>query len=166
MESNKDEALKCLAIAQKYYNAGNFASAQKFCQKSINLFSTPEATKLLNSITSDISSTSPSSPDGASKPRASAASGVEEHTSTSEARHRHTSNATPRNGDGAGVQEKKKRECTAEQRSVVKRVRACKITDYYEILSVKKDCEEAEIKKAYRKVCYCDIPLYDLLKYR
>jgi DnaJ family protein B protein 12 len=45
-----------------------------------------------------------------------------------------------------------KREFTAEQLKVVKRVKACKTTEYYEILSVKKDCEEAEIKKAYRKL--------------
>jgi DnaJ family protein B protein 12 len=45
-----------------------------------------------------------------------------------------------------------KREFTAEQLKVVKRVKACKVTEYYEILSVNKDCEEAEIKKAYRKV--------------
>jgi DnaJ family protein B protein 12 len=45
-----------------------------------------------------------------------------------------------------------KREFTAEQLKVVKRVKACKVTEYYEILSVNKDCEEAEIKKAYRKL--------------
>ena len=47
MESNKDEALKCLAIAQKHRNAGNYASAKRFCQKSLSLFSTAEAVKLL-----------------------------------------------------------------------------------------------------------------------
>ena len=46
-----------------------------------------------------------------------------------------------------------KRDYTPEQEAVVKRVRSCKITEYYEILSVKKECEEAEVKKAYRKVC-------------
>jgi DnaJ family protein B protein 12 len=45
-----------------------------------------------------------------------------------------------------------KRDYTPEQRDIVKRVRSCKVTDYYEILSVKKDCEEVEVKKAYRKV--------------
>jgi len=34
----------------------------------------------------------------------------------------------------------------------VKRVRSCKATDYYEILAVKRDCEDGEIKKAYRKL--------------
>lgn len=45
-----------------------------------------------------------------------------------------------------------KREYTAEMVAVVKRVRGCKVTEYYEILSIKKDCEENDIKKAYRKV--------------
>jgi DnaJ homolog subfamily B member 12 len=156
MESNKDEALRCLAIAQKHLSAGNTMSAQKFCQKSINLFSTPEAAKLLSIIESDISSPSASSSDGTSSQGASTASGAEAHASASETRRRHTSSAAPANGSvgGTGAAEKK-REYTAEQHAVVKRVRACKITDYYEILSVKKDCEEVEIKKAYRKVgCY------------
>ena len=46
MESNKDEALKCLSIAQKHRNAGNYPSARRFCQKSVTLFSTAEAVKL------------------------------------------------------------------------------------------------------------------------
>jgi DnaJ family protein B protein 12 len=48
-----------------------------------------------------------------------------------------------------------KREYTPEQHAVVKRVRACKVTAYYEILEVKKECNEGDIKKAYRKVCAC-----------
>ncbi|KAF6761611.1 endoplasmic reticulum protein [Ephemerocybe angulata] len=51
-------------------------------------------------------------------------------------------------GGAGGAQ----REYTPEQHAVVKRVRACKVTEYYEILSVKKDCEEVDIKKAYRKL--------------
>jgi len=47
---------------------------------------------------------------------------------------------------------KEKREYTAENLAVVKRVRLCKVTEYYEILEVKKDCDEADVKKAYRKL--------------
>jgi hypothetical protein len=35
MESNRDEALRCLAIAQKHRDAKNYPSARKFAQKSI-----------------------------------------------------------------------------------------------------------------------------------
>ncbi|KAG5219888.1 J domain-containing protein [Salix suchowensis] len=78
------------------------------------------------------------------------------HPSASGARHRHTaapsSSGSSKSNGTAGGMNGDKRDYTPEQHSVVKRVRACKVTEYYEILDLKKDCEEAEIKKAYRKV--------------
>jgi preprotein translocase subunit Sec63 len=44
---------------------------------------------------------------------------------------------------------------------VVKRVRACKVTEYYEILAVKRECDEADVKKAYRKVSHSFMCYYD-----
>jgi DnaJ homolog subfamily B member 12 len=143
MEGNRDEALRCLAIAQRHKDAGNYPSARKFCQKSINLFSTPEALKLLASINSGEKSAEPSS--------STFASAAETHPSASGAKHRHTTSSATGNGTPGGIGGEK-RDYTPEQRNVVKRVRACKVTEYYEILSVKKECEEAEVKKAYRKV--------------
>ncbi|KAG1725725.1 hypothetical protein EDB19DRAFT_1754156 [Suillus lakei] len=153
MEGNKDEAIKCLSIAQKYKDAGNLPSARKFCQKSINLFSTPEAAKLLESIVAAEASGSSSSSAGAGPSTSNgnaqaSSSSTETHPSASGAKHRNTGSA---NGTAGGMGGEK-REFTAEQLKVVKRVKACKVTEYYEILSVKKDCEEAEIKKAYRKL--------------
>lgn len=152
MESNKDEAIRCLSIAQRHRDAGNLPSARKFCQKSINLFSTPEAQKLLDSIDSAASSSSSGSTSGANSNEKgqSFTSSTETHPSAAGAKHRHTA-STPANGT-AGGSGGEKREYTPEQHAVVKRVRACKITEYYEILSVKRDCEETEVKKAYRKV--------------
>jgi DnaJ family protein B protein 12 len=65
------------------------------------------------------------------------------------ATHRHAGTTGTGTPGGIGGE---KRDYTPEQRDVVKRVRSCKVTDYYDILSVKKDCEEVEVKKAYRKV--------------
>ena len=169
MESNKDEALKCLSIAQKHLNARNLPSARRFCQKSLNLFSTPEGAKLLDIIESEIdssasssSASSDSTSAGASSTGPSAGStftsSTETHPSASGARHRpghgtsaSTSDTKP--SSSKSTNEPKKRDYTPEQAAVVKRIRSCKVTEYYEIMSLKRDCEEVEVKKAYRKVC-------------
>ncbi|KAF8549421.1 DnaJ-domain-containing protein [Imleria badia] len=154
MESNKDEALKCLRIAQKHRDAGNFPSARKFCQKSLTLFATPEAELLKQSIESAAAaaagSAGPSSSTGTSNGNATSASSssTETHPSAAGAKRRGDAKAQ----GTAGGMNGEKREYTAEQVNVVKRVRACKAADYYEILGVKKECEEADIKKAYRKL--------------
>ena len=148
MEGNKDEAVRCLAIAQKHYNADNIPSARKFCLKSIALYETPEATRLLATINKAAASSSSSA--GGGDASASAGSQTEEHPSAAGLKHRQQPKPT---GNGtAGGMGGEKREYTQDQLSIVKRVRSCKVTQYYEILAVKKECEDAEIKKAYRKV--------------
>ncbi|KAF8630170.1 hypothetical protein AX15_003115 [Amanita polypyramis BW_CC] len=143
MESNRDEALRCVSIAQKHFDAGNFPSARKFCQKSISLFETSQALALLASI----NAMPESSGSGAAK-----ASATEEHPSASGTKHRSAKSTTSLpNGTPGGINGEK-REYTPEQYATVKRVRACKVTEYYEILGLKRDCEEADIKKAYRKL--------------
>jgi DnaJ family protein B protein 12 len=151
MESNRDEALRCLHISQKHRVAGNLPSARKFVQKSLALFSTPEAVKLLELI--DSSSSSSASSAGSSSSSTSSTtnptsftSATETHTSASGAKHRNAPSAAE------SASKKEKREYTAENLAVVKRVRACKVTEYYEILEVKRECDEADVKKAYRKV--------------
>ncbi|KIL69283.1 hypothetical protein M378DRAFT_184467 [Amanita muscaria Koide BX008] len=143
MESNKDEALRCFAIAQKHFDAGNIPSARKFCQKSISLFETSQALKLLTSINA--------TPEPSSSSTAQA-SATEAHPSASGTKQRsQRSTASTANGTASGINGEK-RDYTPEQHATVKRVRACKVTEYYEILGLKKDCEEADIKKAYRKL--------------
>jgi DnaJ family protein B protein 12 len=34
----------------------------------------------------------------------------------------------------------------------VKRVRSCGVTEYYEVLAIAREADDAEVKKAYRKV--------------
>ncbi|KIM44706.1 hypothetical protein M413DRAFT_442662 [Hebeloma cylindrosporum] len=149
MDGNKDEAVRCLAIAQKHFDANNLPSARKFCLKSIALFETPQATKLLASINRAAASSSRNE-NGENSPSVSN-SQTEEHPSAAGMKHRHAQAKSSGNGTAGGMGGEK-REYTPEQESVVKRVRRCKVTEYYEILSVKKECEEAEIKKAYRKL--------------
>jgi DnaJ family protein B protein 12 len=144
MEGNKDEALRCLSIAQRHFDAGNLPLARKFCLKSITLFEVPQATKLLTSINKAESSSSSQSKDSGS----SSNSQTEEHPSAAGIKNRRPQSNT--NGTAGGIGGEK-RDVTPEQRAVVQRVRSCKSSAYYEILGVKKDCDDAEIKKAYRK---------------
>ena len=141
MEGNKDEALRCLAIAQKHFDGSNLLLARKFCLKSITLFEVPQATKLLASINKVETSSQ-------TKGGSSSNSQTEEHPSASGIKNRHSQSNTNGTAGGMGGE---KRDVTPEQRAVVQRVRSCKQSAYYEILDVKKDCEDAEIKKAYRK---------------
>lgn len=160
MESNKDEALRCFAIAEKYFSADNLTAARKFCAKSISLFGTPQAEKLLVRINAADAnpSTSSSTSGGSASSSASSSTGpsttssaTEEHPSAAGMKHRHHSQKAA-SSTGTANGSAKQRDYTPEQHAVVKRVRGCKVTEYYEILAVKKDCEEADIKKAYRKV--------------
>ena len=63
-----------------------------------------------------------------------------------------------------GKGKEKAREYTPEQAAVVKRIRKCKVTEYYEILGLKKDSDENDVKKAYRKVRLGAVPDVDGLR--
>lgn len=157
MESNRDEALKCLSIAQRHRDAGNLPSARRFCLKSKGLFPTPEADKLLASIDSlDGDSAGPSTA-GSSTGQSTFSSGTETHTSGSNARRRPRSSSKPSEPKSSTTGSSEKREYTAAHKAVVDRVKACSHTAYYEILALSKDCDEAAVKKAYRKVRNYDI---------
>ncbi|KZT39389.1 DnaJ-domain-containing protein [Sistotremastrum suecicum HHB10207 ss-3] len=150
MAANRDDAIKCISVSQKHFNAGNLPSARKFAEKSIALYPTPEAKELLKIIEAQEASgpsTSTASTNGNAE---SSASGTKVHETTSGVRNRTAKSSDTANGSSSTTSEK--REYTPEMLAVVKRVQKCKITEYYEILSLSKDCEEADIKKAYRKI--------------
>lgn len=141
MEVNKDEAIRCLDISLKHLNAGNIPSARKFCVKSISLFETPQGRKLLERIDDMVSSSSTKN-------------GAERKNYPNSPAEEGTSSASKVNGTAGGMGGDK-REYTQEQAAVVKRVRSCKATAYYEILAVQEGCDDSDVKKAYRKVRFC-----------
>ncbi|KZW00050.1 DnaJ-domain-containing protein [Exidia glandulosa HHB12029] len=142
MESNREEAQRCLDIARRHLDSGNLTAAHKFCAKSISLYDSPAAQRLLDDIT-HARANAPSSSASAS------ASATETHPSASGIHHR---SAPKDKTAGADKEDSAKREYTPAQKELVRRVRACKVTEYYEILSLKKDCDEADVKKAYKKL--------------
>ncbi|KAG1766632.1 hypothetical protein EV702DRAFT_1189502 [Suillus placidus] len=122
MEGNKDEAIKCLSIAQKYKDAGNLPSARKFCQKSItcsprlrlqSFLSLSRPRRHLDRLPRQLGQC-PSTPNGNA------------HASSSSTETHH-----PLLWPSIG---------------------ACKVTEYYEILSVKKDCGGGRDKEGIQKL--------------
>ncbi|KAG9018375.1 hypothetical protein FRB93_000078 [Tulasnella sp. JGI-2019a] len=148
MEVNKDEAQRCLQISRTHMESGNLASAIKFAKKSVALYSTPAAMALVDQLNKaqeqQASSSSAGSSSEFSNGSTAKASGAEPHATASTTTHRHT--------NGSAKAEAPKREYTPDQAQVVKRVRTCKITAYYNILGLEKGCEENDVKKAYRKL--------------
>ncbi|KAI7887675.1 uncharacterized protein EV154DRAFT_520392 [Mucor mucedo] len=123
MESNKDEALKCLSIAKNSLALGDYSKALRFTEKSIRLFPTSQGEQLLLIVQKQ-----------STMPRKAPASAPAK-TQTKKA-------AAPE-----PVQERK---YTVEQQRAVKTMLAYG-RDYYKILSVDKSATDNEIKKAYRK---------------
>ncbi|KAL9556787.1 hypothetical protein MBANPS3_001685 [Mucor bainieri] len=128
MESNKDEALKCLSIAKSSLEKGDYAKALRFTEKSIRLFPTAQGEQLLSLVKKKSSEPNKSSYTTSSTNAPSASS--RQKSSTPEP-----------------VQERK---YTAEQVKAVKTILACG-RDYYKVLSVERTATDVQIKKAYRK---------------
>lgn len=130
MESNKDEALKCLTIAKNALSTGDYAKALRFTEKSIRLFPTTQGEQLL----SIVQKQSAEPPKKTSSPT---------HSTSSSTSTQRRQTAEPPVSD---------RKYTTEQVRAVKTILACG-KDYYKVLSVERSASDAQIKKAYRKVC-------------
>ncbi|BEJ13726.1 hypothetical protein CspHIS471_0309000 [Cutaneotrichosporon sp. HIS471] len=154
MEGNKEEALRCLGIAQRHRAASNHAAALRFARKSVSLYSTPQGEKMVLLIQQDISvSGTASGTDSASEAKSpptsgattptpqAKSSGVEEHVTT--ARQRATASS---------AEKKPEVKYTVKQIEVVARVKRCRHYAYYEILAVEKTCTENDVKRAYKKL--------------
>jgi len=151
--ANRDEAIKCISISQRHLNANNFPSARRFAEKSLSLYPTPEAKQLLELITSRESDPIPEPP--LSSGTAASASGAEAHPTQETTHHRHSTRpqaSSSKAANGSASSSEKQREYTPEMAAVVKRIRKCKPTEYYEILGLTKSCEENDVKRAYKKL--------------
>jgi DnaJ family protein B protein 12 len=137
---NSEAAEQALDIAKRHYNSDNLASAIRFTRKSIALAPSAEATAFLVRLEK--------------AEKAAQSSGTSSATKTSS--DSSSSRPTPRASTSrAAPPPEEKREYTPAQAALVKRVKACKVTEYYEILALEKGCSDAEVKKAYRKVSNC-----------
>ncbi|XP_069548801.1 dnaJ homolog subfamily B member 12a [Brachyistius frenatus] len=133
MDSNKDEAERCIKIALNAVGNNQPDKARKFLEKAERLFPTDQAKNILESLAQN-----GKPPDENGGPL---------HGDGPTFRHR---------GDGAeahvapqGASESAK-SFTAEQLEAVRKIKSCK--DYYQILGVEKSASEEDLKKAYRKL--------------
>ncbi|XP_068087826.1 dnaJ homolog subfamily B member 14 [Hyperolius riggenbachi] len=128
MESNRDEANRCLLIAKRALLVGDRGKARKFLAKAEKLYPNNEARELLAKLEKDDGATS-------NGPQAAKASNTEHHKQNAE-----KENVA---GDVAKTY-------TKEQMEGVSRIKSCKT--YYEVLGVSNDAGDEDLKKAYRKL--------------
>jgi len=128
MESNRDEADKCLELALKYIKQGNKIKAEKFVRKAEKLFPSRKIQEILNLVH---------------------AMGEDEEESRGGSSHQRNGHHSP-SQDNNEEASTSSANFTQDQVEAVKRIRKCK--NYYEILGVNKDSSESELKKAYRKL--------------
>ncbi|KAK5584464.1 hypothetical protein RB653_006075 [Dictyostelium firmibasis] len=133
MESNKEESIRCIEIAVRKYNEGNLESCIKFLNKSISLYPNDRAKELLATYTSTTTTSSTSTQ-----------TSTDGHGGTS------TKTTTTKTTTSETINESIKPKYTVEQVAAVKRIKACK--SFYDVLEIKKDANEIDIKKAYRKI--------------
>ncbi|OAD59381.1 DnaJ like protein subfamily B member 12 [Eufriesea mexicana] len=124
MDSNKDEAERCMELAELYLREKKYEEAEKFVRKAQKLYPTKEAEDVLAKV-----------------------------IMMSKQNQKSESEPTVRKRQAAPKESIYTQACsdyTKEQLEHVKRIKKCK--DYYEILGVSKDATDSEIKKTYKKL--------------
>lgn len=135
MDVNRDEAERCLELAERALREARPAAAEKYARKAQRLW-TGASGKAADLIAAAATATSAGPPKGntPSPPPEGA-----------EARRRRAS--SPRTEDSS---QPSVAEYTPTQLEAVRQVEKCK--DYYEVLGVTKEATDSDIKKAYKKL--------------
>lgn len=133
MDSNKDEANRCIEIGLTALRLGNPEKAAKMFEKAQRLFPCTRAEQLLKEVHSR-----------QEKPHSNSGQDPSNSDDSGQTRRRRPQEST---SEGPSNEAKP---YTEDQLTVVKKVLKCK--DFYEVLAVAKDSTDAQIKKAYKKL--------------
>ena len=163
LEANKDEAFNCLDRAREYLSQNERDKAIKFIQKSLRLYPTPQAQKLLDSIQNNDNNDGHSNNDNNN---GSSSNNNNNNNNNRRHQHHHNNNSTaappphtsqPHTSQPQPSQQSSSttttKSYTEEQLIEVKG--KLKIKNYYELLEIEKTATDEHIKKAFRKVINC-----------
>jgi len=152
MESNREEAQRCLLLAQNSLRVeGDLEKAKRLARKSIRLYPSKQAQDLLDVLDAETrhqqqqhsQSNGQDSHDGDEGSRQQNGNAGGSPSGEDGPRHRRNAQTDTSSSASTG-------QYTSEQLEAVKRVRKCQ--DYYEILGVSKQATDSELKKSYRKM--------------
>jgi len=129
--AEEENARKCIEIARKYRST-DIDKAIRFLEKSIAIYRTEEAVRLLAEYERE-----------KQKPQQSSQRSSTGHTST-------TSNAKASTNPSTNASNNSKQPFTEEQRQIAVKIK--KLKSHYEVLGVPKSATERDIKLAYRKL--------------
>lgn len=137
-EANRDEAEKCLNLSRRFLQEQEYGLALKYAEKSHRLYSTTESLLLMEKIQTSraaVGGDGGGSDSGAAK------------ATTKEAK-LPQKQPTPAKNHGPSPTSA----YSKEQLEEVRRFQKLDKDDFYAVLGVKRDCDEIDIKRAYRKV--------------
>lgn len=140
-EANRDEALKCFELSKRFHAQNEYELAHKYAEKSVRLYTTDLAESWLEITKRSVEETIRN--DSSSTPTESAA----DVTDPLLKKNKSTFRDSAREKDGPP-----KSLFTREQVEEVKRLLSIDKNDFYAVLGLKKETDDGEIKKAYRRV--------------
>jgi len=159
MESNREEAKRCLQLAVESYrnhssDVGDqsLEKAKRLTRKSIRLYPSEEAKELLATLESQSCYNETRSREDQNHYHTHMNGNAHHGPEENETRNR-KNHSTHRSSSRTTQEEQTTEttsEYTSEQAEAVKRVRKSK--DYYELLGVTKDATDSDLKKSYRKM--------------
>ncbi|MBW0546716.1 hypothetical protein O181_086431 [Austropuccinia psidii MF-1] len=155
MDGNREEAQRAFKIAQACQSS-DAQKSLKFARKACALYWSPEAAALVRALeTGEGPSTSASSANkdsGQASKAPDASSTSARPTTANNAENLRSRNTHSAQKTSSSQSSKPSLSYKPAQLELVKKIRKYKITQYYEILDLKRDCDDSQIKSAYRKL--------------
>jgi DnaJ family protein B protein 12 len=144
MDSNKDEAAKCMRIGRAAIEAGDKQRALKFLSIAKRLYPSPQVDALISSLHEE------NGQQGADDMETDVAVGGEESGQRSGGQREQNVFMNGKHQNGYRNSSASTAEVSVEHREIVRKINKTK--DFYQILGLEKGCTEDDVRKAYRKL--------------